>query len=370
MASINCDFLSTEQELDRTRVTLQAVLDSTLSVVLITDSDLKIIACSRAALEVWEMPEDEVIGQPFEKMLSFLKFEGKESHLSNTSEILCFDKVNAGITTGSGKTRSLLLGCNPLRGSSGGVMGLIMVGTDITSLMEKHERIIENERLALIGQLTSGIAHEIKNPLTVISGFAEVTKGKAEKIEGNDRLKETICHYQQEIIDNCRSMNRLIIDLLQLASPKKTDKIRVNLAETLEKICNTVGPYALQNSVTLTKNLEAAGREVLIDPVQIGQVMLNFCNNAVQAMPYGGVLGIETRLDGDYLVIRVSDTGTGISPEGLTKLGTPFFTTKPEGIGLGLSVSYSIIRDHNGRIEVESEVGRGTTFNIFLPLNV
>lgn len=243
-----------------------------------------------------------------------------------------------------------------------------MVGTDITSLVEKHEKIIENERLALIGQLTWGIAHEIKNPLTVISGFAEVTRARAEKMVGNDGIREAICLYQQEIIDNCRSMNRLIIDLLQLARPRRTEKVKVNLAEVLEKICNTVAPYALQNNVTITKYLGAADREILIDPAQFGQVMLNLCNNAVQAMPYGGVLGVQARLDGDYLVVGVSDTGTGISPGDINKLGTPFFNTKPEGTGLGLSVSYSIIRDHGGRVEVDSKVGKGATFNIFLPV--
>lgn len=369
MDSNDHDCQNAEHELDRARITLRAVLDSTLSLVFITDSSFKVIACSRAALEVREMSEEQVIGQPFEGILSFLKSEGREFS-RDAGEIQFFDKVNAVITTRSGQTRSLLLGCNPLLDSGGDTIGLIMVGTDITSLVEKHERIIENERLALIGQLTWGIAHEIKNPLTVISGFAEVTKARAEKMVGSDGTWEAICIYQQEIIDNCRSMNRLIIDLLQLARPRRTERMKVNLAEVLQKICNTVGPYALQNNVTLTRSLEAADREVLIDPVQFGQVMLNLCNNAIQAMPNGGVLRIEARLDGDCLVVGVSDTGTGISPGDINKLGTPFFTTKPEGTGLGLSVSYSIIRDHGGRIEVESQVGKGTTFNIFLPEQV
>lgn len=358
-----------EQELDRTRMTLRAVLDSTLSVVFITDSRYKVMACSKAALRIWEMTEGDVIGKPIEKILSHLTFQGSEIPINSPKEIKLSQKVNAGITSRSGESRSLLLGFDPLLDSRGNAMGLIMVGADISSLIEKQEKIIENERLALIGQLTSGIAHEIKNPLTVISGFAEVTKGKLAKIEDNEAIKGAIFHYQQEIIDNCRSMNRLIIDLLQLARPKKTEKIKTNLAELLEKICNTVEPYTMQNNVTLSKSLGAANRDIWVDPAQMGQVMLNLCNNAVQAMPRGGDLAVEVRLEGSCLVIVVSDTGTGISPEDLNRLGTPFFSTKAEGTGLGLSVTYSIIRDHGGRIEVESEVGKGTTFNIYLPLD-
>ena len=247
--------------------------------------------------------------------------------------------------------------------------GAVLTGFDITSLIEKQDRIIENERLALIGQLTSGIAHEIKNPLTVISGFAEVTRSRIEKITGNEKLKEAIIYYQKEIVDNCRSMNRLIIDLLQLARPVKTERILVNLANSLEKFSNTIAPYALLKNVTLMKDLLAADLDILIDPVQIGQVLLNLCNNSIQAMPGGGILTISTLLEGEFLVIKVSDTGSGIKPEDLNILGTPFFTTKAEGTGLGLSVSYSIVREHGGKIEVNSEmVERKTTFSVYLPL--
>jgi len=354
-----------ENPMDGVNSVLRGILESTFSPVIITDNDFKVVACSRAGLEVWELSEAEVIGQKLEKLIRLLKVESKEI-LKNVKGMKFFDKINASITTRSGKVKTFIFVCTPV--FSSGLSGMVLIGSDITPLIEKQERIIENERLALIGQLTSGIAHEIKNPLTVISGFAEVTKSKIEKAAGNEKLKETIIYYQQEIVDNCRSMNRLIIDLLQLARPNKTERVKVNMANSLEKICNSIAPYALQKNVTLVKDLLAADLEILIDPAQIGQVLLNLCNNSIQAMPRGGVLTVSTGRESDLLVIKVSDTGSGIKPEDLNKLGTPFFTTKAEGTGLGLSVTYSIIREHGGRIEVDSEIGRGTSFRIYLPL--
>ena len=357
-----------ENPLDGVKNVFRGILESTFSPVIITDDDFKVVACSRVGLEMWELSEAEVIGQKLEKLVRLLKVESKEISFKNVKGMNFFDKINASITTRSGKVKTFIFVCSPV--FSSGLSGMVLIGSDITALIEKQERIIENERLALIGQLTSGIAHEIKNPLTVISGFAEVTKSKIEKEAGNKKLKETIIYYQQEIVDNCRSMNRLIIDLLQLARPKKTERVQVNMANSLEKICNSIAPYALQKNVTLVKDLIVADMDILIDPSQIGQVLLNLCNNSIQSMPRGGILTISTGRESGFLVIKVSDTGSGIKPEDLSKLGTPFFTTKAEGTGLGLSVTYSIIREHGGRIEVDSEIGRGTSFRIYLPLNV
>ncbi|HBV99479.1 MAG: hypothetical protein JL50_13745 [Peptococcaceae bacterium BICA1-7] len=239
----------------------------------------------------------------------------------------------------------------------------------VSFLPARQEQAVENERLALIGQLTLGIAHEIKNPLTVISGFAEVTKSKLSRVSGHDELKESIAYYQQEIVDNCRNMNRLLVDLLQVARPRKTEKIPVNMAGILERICNIIAPFALQRNVTLIKDLIDADVEIYTDTIKLRQVLLNLCNNAVQSMTGGGILRIRAEKSCEHLIISVTDTGCGISPDDINKLGTPFYTTKAEGTGLGLTVTYSIVRDLGGRIEVDSQLGRGTTFRVYLLLN-
>lgn len=358
-----------ELELVRARSTLRTVLDSVLSAVIITDRDQNIMACSKAGLEIFGLEEDEVVGRPLQNFNSLLKLQSRYISFQTVKGKKYAHKIQVTITTRGEKKKTLLINNTPLFSRSGEFAGMVLVGSDMTSFMEKQEKLMENERHAVIGQLTTGIAHEIKNPLTVISGFAEVTKSKILKISGNESLKESMLYYQQEIIENSRNMNRLIVDLLQLARPKKAEASKINLHGTLEKICNTIAPYALQKNVTLIKNLAAADLEMVMDPVQIGQVLLNLCNNAIQAMQDGGTLGVSTECNDGYLVVQVSDTGCGIKPEDMSKLGTPFFTTKAEGTGLGLSVTYSIIKDYGGKVEVESEAGKGSTFKVYLPLN-
>lgn len=357
-----------ELELDRVELTLKVILDSVLSAVVFTDRCRNILGCSKVFLGMIEMEENEVIGRPIQEVEDLLKSHARILSYQTLKGKKYVSKVQINFTTRSNKAKALLINDMPLFSRGGEVTGFVSVGSDITSFVEKQEKLIENERLAVIGQLTTGIAHEIKNPLTVISGFAEVTKSKILKMSGNESLKESMLYYQQEIIDNSRNMNRLIVDLLQLARPRRAEQVNINLSGTLEKICNTISPYALQRNVTLTKNLAAADLEMTVDPVQIGQVLFNLCNNAIQSMTDGGILGITADVSGGFLIIQVSDTGCGIKPEDMGKLGTPFFTTKTEGTGLGLSVTYSIIKDYGGKIEVESEVGDGSTFKVYLPL--
>ena|GEM_PF-2278519 len=357
-----------ELELILEKRIVTTVLDSIQSAVLVLDGELNVMACSKAVLEMLDLGRDEVVGLSLKELKSLVKAQQMEISYQTVRGRKFLHKLQVNITTRTQKNKTMLFNLTPVFSAVGAFAGTVAVGSDMTSFMEKQEKIIENERLAVIGQLTSSIAHEIKNPLTVISGFAEVSKSKILKINGNDSIKESMLYYQQEIIDNSRNMNRLIVDVLQLARPRKAEKSSTNLSGTLDKICNAINPYALQKNVTLIKNLIAADLELVVDPVEIGQVLLNLCNNAIQAMPDGGTLSISTDQFDGYLVIQVADTGHGIKSEDLSKLGSPFFTTKSDGTGLGLSVTYSIISDYGGKIEVESEVGRGTTFKVFLPL--
>lgn len=358
-----------ELELDRMETTIKVILDNVLSALVITDRHRNILGCSKVCLEIIEMEENEVKGRPLKEVKDLLKSKSRVVSYQTVNGKKYVSKIQIGFTTRSNKSKAFLVNEIPLFSRGGEISGFVSVGSDITSFVEKQEKLIENERLAVIGQLTTGIAHEIKNPLTVISGFAEVTKSKILKLNGNESLKESMLYYQQEIIDNSLNMNRLIVDLLQLARPRRAEQVNINLSGTLEKICNTISPYALQRNVTLIKNLASADLVMTVDPVQIGQVLFNLCNNAIQSMTDGGTLGITTEISGGYLIIQVSDTGCGIKPEDLGKLGTPFFTTKAEGTGLGLCVTYSIIKDYGGKIEVESEVGAGSTFKVYLPVD-
>jgi len=222
-------------------------------------------------------------------------------------------------------------------------------------------QLVQSEKLASIGQLTAGIVHDVKNPFAVIMGMSEV-------LGEEENLDEATRHGLKVIRESAIKGNTIVSDLLKFARQSKSELRCMDIRE------------AVQSSIRLTAYLtrkfntinEIPETPVMVsyDPQQIEQVLINMIHNAVQAMPGQGMLRIGLTQVDDYAHIYIQDSGSGISQEHLKRIFDPFFTTKPEGegTGLGLSVSYGIIANHNGRIDVESEVGKGTTFTIVLPI--
>ena len=239
--------------------------------------------------------------------------------------------------------------------------GTIIVFEDVTDKIRLQQQLLTSEKLASIGLLSAGVAHEINTPLTGISSYIQMLQKK---------LADT--HYAQlleKIETQTDRVGRIIKNLLAFArNPSDTEFHRVDLKEILGEILSLID-YKLKN---MNIRLELALDDV--PPVQaqgerLQQVFINIILNALDAMPQGGVLKIAlSRVDG-RAVVRVSDTGTGIKPEHLAHIFDPFFTTKGigKGTGLGLSISYAIVKEHEGEIRVESDVARGTTFTISLP---
>jgi two-component system, NtrC family, sensor kinase len=239
--------------------------------------------------------------------------------------------------------------------------GTIIVFEDITEKISLQQRLMTSEKLASIGLLSAGVAHEINTPLTGISSYIQMLQKK---------LTDT--HYAQlleKVEAQTDRVARIIKNLLAFArNPSDTSFHRVNIKESLEEILSLID-YKLKNmNIRLELELNP------IPPIQaqgerLQQVFINIIINALDAMPQGGTLGIRLTGAGDQAVVRISDTGTGIKPEHLAHIFDPFFTTKGigKGTGLGLSISYAIIKEHEGHIEVESEVGKGSVFIITLP---
>ncbi|NLH74075.1 MAG: HAMP domain-containing protein [Verrucomicrobia bacterium] len=227
-------------------------------------------------------------------------------------------------------------------------------------------RIMESERLAHIGQLAAGIAHEINNPLTGIVTYAHLLLERAKADNGTREFLEKIVKQA----DRCRDIIR---GLLDFARQRKPDKRPSSVNRVLEECISLVENQALFHNIRITRNLASDLPKVFMDPSQIQQVFMNMIINAAEAMNGNGELKLTTRhLPADGVVeIQFSDTGHGISEEDLDRIFDPFFTTKEvgHGTGLGLAISYGIIKEHKGTITVESQVGKGTTFTIRLPVS-
>ncbi|MBP7215829.1 MAG: PAS domain S-box protein [Candidatus Omnitrophica bacterium] len=246
--------------------------------------------------------------------------------------------------------------------AGGNLSGYIFMAKDITEKKKLEYKVFQTEKLAAIGQLAAGLAHEINNPLFVISGRLELL---SEENSISDKLKQDL----NLISVQADRIRKLVDQLLNFArkAPPKLETISVN--DVVESVFPLLSFHKLpEGKVDIVKEFSPNLPPIKGDVSQLQEVLVNLCVNAHQAMPEGGVLTISTsNIQNIFAQITVSDTGHGIAPNDLKNIFMPFFTTKKVGTGLGLSICYNIIKNHNGTVDIESQVGKGTTFTIRLP---
>jgi len=248
-------------------------------------------------------------------------------------------------------------------------LGSVMkaINTMCEELETRHEQLIQSKKLESLGILTSGVAHELGNPLNNISMVAQTYLELFDRICNKDKIE-----YMNTVLEESERIKKIVQDLLDFSRPKKADfkvaDINSVIKNSLKLVQNTLDISGINSRLDLKEDLPA----VLIDEDRIREVLVNLLGNAVHAMPSGGSVFIVTRLaeNQDNIIIEVTDTGNGISQELISYIFDPFFSTKgAEGTGLGLSISYGIVRRHNGKMDVRSKVGAGTTFVIELPIH-
>ena len=267
----------------------------------------------------------------------------------------------------------LILGfsISPLKDSSDREIGNILIFQDLTRLREMEEHLKRSDRLAAIGKMAAGIAHEIRNPLASISGSIEILKDEVGNSPQNQQLMEIV-------LREVNRLNSLIADFLLFARPISARKEKIHLNRLIEEILQM---FIHSPDFTPQIRLETQFQDDLYiqgDPHQIRQVFWNLFINAAQAMPEGGTLRVDLRRNSpsaplsegrSYGEVAVSDSGAGIGEEAMGKIFDPFFTTKERGTGLGLSIVHSIVESYGGKITVQSQVGQGTTFRILFPIH-
>jgi len=236
--------------------------------------------------------------------------------------------------------------------------------------VELERSLRQSEKLATIGQLASGLAHEIGTPLNIIGGRVELTKRRLEDREARKNL--------DIVMQQTERITKIIQQLLGFVRKKKPEQRNLNLDDLLGATLDFLGHQIQKQRVTVFKEIENNLPRVIGDPDQVQQVFLNLILNALQAMPHGGPLRLSASSkwiskkgleDGErqYVEICVEDSGIGMEKEVVQNIFNPFYTTKNAGTGLGLTVSHGIIQDHEGWIEVESEIGKGSLFRVYLP---
>ena len=237
-------------------------------------------------------------------------------------------------------------------------------------LEESQEQLIQAEKLTSLGELAASVAHEVNNPIAGILVYDQLL---IKKLNSDKFQKAEALNFLSKMEGELLRVGRLIQSLLDFARQTRPRLSPVDINDVLEKSFSLVMHSAELQRVKVVRELSPNLPKVTADADQINQVFINLMMNAIQAMPDGGTMTVHTSADnGSGIKVDIQDTGVGISKEHLRSLFTPFFTTKKEvkGVGLGLAVSHGIIERHNGRIEVKSEEGKGSTFTVYLNASV
>ena len=238
----------------------------------------------------------------------------------------------------------------------------------VDKLQSTQDELLRAEKLTSLGQLSASIAHEINNPL---AGVLVYTQLLSKKVTGDTFNKEDALQYLSKMeseVSRCSKIIRNILDFAHQTEPKLR---LVNINQVLEQAFSLVGHQAQLQNIEVVTELSPSLPKVTADFDQLQQVFTNLTLNAIQAMPDGGRLTLRSSAMDSEVRVDVQDTGCGISKENLAKLFTPFFTTKEKGkgVGLGLAVVHGIIERHRGKVKVQSEVGTGTTFSVYLEIH-
>lgn len=231
---------------------------------------------------------------------------------------------------------------------------------------ELEERLRRSEHLSSIGQLAFAIAHEIRNPLNLLN--LSIDHLKARYNHGDPVDKGEFLSIISNIKGEIHRLNRMATNLLDYGRPLKLNIQLTSLIDTVEEVMDLTKERLIEQGIEVERRFHGEIPEVPMDSSQIKTCLLNLFLNAIQAMPRGGRLTVETYLEDGLISISINDTGVGIAPEDLARVFEPYFTTKETGIGLGLAITRRIVEEHKGRIDIKSEPGKGTTATVQLPI--
>ena len=403
LGAANEELRESQEQLVRSQQAIDAMIDG----VTITDMRGRLTDFNRAAVEQFGYEKEEAVGKTPQELFivekEFPRFFKALEELLSGKHLEASDYL---VKRKDGEEFSVNISLSVIRDTEGKPSEIVAVTRDITErkrmeqeiqdkneqldaqneelqsseeelrasneeleaaneeLREAQEQLVRSERLAAIGQLAGGVGHELRNPLGAIKNAVYYIKGKltnTELAQKEPRVTEFLDIVDEEI----NSSNKIINDLLGFS---RVGKPATSPARIEHVIDDSLSYITIPDNVELERKLDSSLPEIEIDTDQIRQVLTNIVTNAVQAMPEGGKLTIETRQKDSLLEIDISDTGIGIPDKTIGKIFDPLFTTRAKGIGLGLAVCKTVISRHEGEIEVRSEEGKGTTFTIKLPL--
>ncbi len=327
--------------------------------ILITDERGRVAYANKALVRMLGYEPSEVVGRNAAELAV-----GQEEWAATVADSVKSSgwRGEASARRKDGNEFPALVDVTLIRDDDGTISGAVAIVRDMTEEKKLQEQLRRVDRLAAIGEMGAGIAHEVNNALAVISAYTKVADDSSV-----DELKSSLSHVE----DQSRRIAEIVRGVLGFARPHTPQRSAIDLVEIARRTLDMIGPDLAQRQARVETEFDTDLPKVQADPQQIQQIVLNLLKNAVQASSGPGdlELRVEVRGLGDQLVVRVTDNGPGIAAALQERIFDPFFSTKEEGSGLGLSVSYAIAKAHSGDLWVESEPGAGTTFTLALPID-
>jgi two-component system NtrC family sensor kinase len=356
-------------ELIETVNTAQTIWERTFDAiqegVIVQDSQMRIIRCNAMAAEMMNLPPAEVIGLSFHDAFALLfgkrvaaYYLAEDRSPSTAFEVQTDDE------------RRFLVSVSPIQKPDGQTVSVV-TWNDVTRLSEMQDQLSRTRRLASVGQLAAGVAHEINNPLAAITTCAEATMRDMRQSSETRELAETRQwnYYLEEIVRQALRCKEITRGLLDLTRQRKASRTICDV-NTIAKQCAKVAVQRAGPATEFEIDIDESIGEVATDASMVRQILDNLFSNAVDALGEGqGKVGLATRGDGDRIVIEITDTGSGISPELMSRIFDPFFSTKGpgKGYGLGLAISLSLAESLGGALTVDSKEGAGSRFRLWIP---
>jgi two-component system sensor histidine kinase HydH len=320
-----------------------------------------VVSYNRLALELLHLEESETKGMNLGEIIDF-QASGIQETLTKCTSVLNKEVRHRSVT---GEPVPLELSATPIMDDEDECRGAVIILRDLREIKRLEEQIRRSEKLAAVGKLAAGVAHEIRNPLSSIRGFAQFLRhALAERPKDQE--------YAEIMVKEVDRMNMVVTDLLTFARPTDAELTPTDMKELLEHTLKLVEADAQGRGVEIHRNISEGLGDISVDANQVTQALLNLMLNGVQAMQEGGNLEVGAAFDGfgSQLHIWVEDDGPGIAADHMDKIFDPFFTTREKGTGLGLAIVHTIVENHRGEIKVESpapEKNKGTRFTISIP---
>ncbi len=357
------NYRSVTRTFERVKSVVRNVLDSIPTGVLTVDAGGLLTSLNGAAERLLGVRASMTVGRPVEAVLEHAPelwrwvraALGERGLLQETDLSL----------TGGTRRMTLRVSAAELRDESGRPDGLVVLLRDVTEVSRLELQLRRADKLAALGTLAAGVAHEVKNPLHALSLNLHLL---AQELEAPQPSREDVAVYVGVLRTEIDRIHRIVENFLRFARPSIPEVKPLDLNALAERVLSVVAFEAADRGVTVATEFDPHLESVPGDEGQLAQVVLNLVINALQAMPSGGTLTVGTRRQAQWAELTVRDTGEGIPTELIPQIFDPYFTTRPAGVGLGLAIAHRIIEGHRGTIDVESRAGEGTLMLVRLPL--